>query len=394
MSQWVNKGVSQNVQGNNNDIGFKPGLHKIPRHNPVLAGGINDQVTRTRTGLREIKATQIESITDLSHGHPVFRVIFHGGGQLVLKAENAQGDVGTAKNSWNNGTDNLKKESKRYNAITATVSVIDPTATSEALNTSELKALKDCRYLGSADFRLWLTNPRSLWVKMPLVRDFVDFDVGKGHRENLKAEHTQKMQNLLQKLKGNALVWKSLGEVFVVDFFLGNTDRTEYQDYHGTNIVRAKRSGEGKLGKIKSLQGRIVNTGNLFFKFDESGNLKKALALDNFDPASENLKQTIYKTDGNDINLTDWKKNSGDILKGKNKSARKMFANHIVNDMVQHGNNYGVQVNFDQGEATSLAKGMEDGISKLKRRLVQAVKDPRDAVPEGIVKRMEFLRWK
>lgn len=387
MSQWVTKGVSQNLQGNNDDVGFKPGLHKIPRHNPVLAGGINDQVTRTRTGLREIKATQIESITDLSQGHPVFRIIFHGGGQLVLKAEIGQGMVGTDTNA-------RQKETKRYNAITATASVIDPTATSEALNASELKALKDCRYLGSANFRLQLTNPRSLWVKMPLVRDFVDFDVGRERREDLKVEHTQKMQNLLQKLKGNALVWKSLGEVFVVDFFLGNTDRVQYGAGGSNSIVREKRSERGKMGKIKSLQGGIVNSGNLFFKFDESGNLKKALALDNFDPFSPVLIQTIYKTDGNDIDLTQWKRDSGDILKGKNKSARKMFANHIVDAMVQHGNSYGAQVNFDQGEATSLAKGMEDGISKLKRRLVHEVKTRKDTVPDGIIKRMEFLRWK
>lgn len=375
MSGLQSRGVKVLPNPGETNIQLGPGIHKIPRPNPSPLGiARTDHVTRTRTGLREIKQSQIEAITNLAgEGHPVFRITFTDQAQMVLKAENVSGSNALT--------------ARRFNAVSATMSLVDPSATAEALSASELATIKQAKDKGTTYFKRCLTAPDTLfvWTKMNMLKRIKDFDVGNPNDDDDKAE----MQLIMQKLKGNVRAWRSLGEVFAGDFFIGNGDRVEFDVK-----TRKSRFLSKKRGKIKSLSADIVNLGNIFFKFDKNGDIKKSLAIDNFDPNSEHIRSVM--TDSDDpVNVKEWQRGPGELLKGKNKGARKQFANGMVDAMLERAQRFGSTINFDGIEATELAAGLESGIAKLKSRLVAEMnhKEFSKNVPEGIVKRMKFLRW-
>jgi hypothetical protein len=182
----------------------------------------------------------------------------------------------------------------------------------------------------------------------------------------------------MPKLQGNERAWKSLGEVMAGDFFIGNTDRATFEAAH---VIPTSRTG-----KIAPARTRLMNAGNIFFKFDTNGDIKKAVALDNFDPNSNatNLSST---------DITEWIRQCAPVL--NNQAERMQFATGIVAQMITHAADMGTAIDFYMLEETFLASGIESGISKLKTRLVTEFnhKDNKKNIPAGVVARMKYLGW-
>lgn len=343
---------------------MQPGLQKTatPIADPT---GVTQQafVKRTFSGLNEINDSQIDRIVDLAPGHPVFRIVFFNGMyDMVVKAETVA-TPGPAK--------------LRYNATASTMSVISKAAISETISTQEMNELKlaNGRGKASAEFGRQLKSPQ-IWVKMKFRSNLTDLqkpDVDDGFSDAQKTS----LRNLMPKLVGNKNAWFTLGEVVIADFFVGNGDR-------------ARWSPEVKKrdGSIVPTAASVGNPGNFFFKLDAQGNVKKAIALDNFDPFG-GATGTLHDND-----IGQWKSEFGPLL-GKNKSLRLDFARNLVGKIVEHAGDAGVVVAFDQGEAGYFAKGMDSGISKLKTRLVAESKNKvnKANIPVGVTARMQFLQW-
>lgn len=347
---------------------MQPGMHKSSTPNSSSNGVAQSTlVKRTFSGLNEIKEELIDQIVDLSHGHPVFRVIFFQGlYEMVVKAEE-QGKGET-----------IKQSAGRFNATASTMRVIGNAAISEVLSKKEMAALNKAvkHNKGTEELKKQLARP-AFWVKMKYKNQLTDLQ--KPDFDGITDKQRAVVATVMPKLQGNKRAWNSLGEVMAGDFFIGNQDRVAFS----ASYVNP----HSKSGKVTPATSSLVNPGNIFFKFDSNGNIKKALALDNFD-ANQTETANLHGTD-----ISEWIRQCAPVL--VNQAQRLEFATGIVARMITHAADMGTDIDFYMLEETDLAVGIEQGIAKLKTRLVAEAnhKDNKKSIPPGILARMKYLGW-
>lgn len=319
------------------------------------------QPSRTRTrGLRAIRADEILKITDIApHRHPVFLLTFtgkdaSGKDQLVLKFEFAR-DGGV-----------------RFAATAEIMQLVDPGSIAEVLAESERSALMQAQSKGTPYLRECLRVPNHIIVKMKFRKDFEDLQPPES-RSRLSEKQISIIETVMPQLVGNENVWRTLGEIVAVDLFLGNSDRIAPKEY---DPFETEHKGPGKAA--------LQNTGNIFLKFDGSGKLKKALALDNYNargPATS-LDEELPP---------DWVNNYAPIL--ANFGFMTSFSESVIKKVVRHGARVGVEVELGEKERTWFFVGMRHGIEKIIRFLKQGTGDIGLKLQPGLVSRAKYLRW-
>jgi hypothetical protein len=297
--------------------------------------------------LREITVDGIKDIKNLAgHHHPVFLLTFTDGTSLVLKSERAS-DSGA-----------------RYNATAEIMAqIVDPYAASAVLTPDEREALVKAQARATPYLRELLFQRDTIFVKMKRRTGFLDLQrPGFGQRP-FTSFQVGRLHAVVSQLSGAARVWETLGEIVAVDLFLGTADR----------IAPGGAEGSGAAN--------LQNAGNVFFKFDKSGRLKKALALDNYDTFAGAAR--IDSAELPHEWLTDYRP----ILFSE--GAAWAFAGTVVDQVVRHAQSAGLQVELGASEQRSFATGFQRSIAKLKAFLRQRP----DSLPPGIASRAEALRW-
>jgi hypothetical protein len=336
----------------------------------------SDSLLREPKSLRVIKPGEIESIRQLGGHHPVFKVTFkkkdvHGSDALVVKVENA-GDEG-----------------KRF-AATADIMahVVDPNAAAQVLTPSEKQALLGVAGSKSAKdaIRAMLANGSMILVKMKLRNGLADLGWG-DHPGKFTAEQMETLEKVMPKLPKNQRVWHSLGEIVAVDLFLGSGDRIA----PAYNAFEDPTEDGPKVAKLE-------NPGNIFFMIKEDGILRKALALDNYDPAGDSAASFGVSPYGNmqHLNVPDrWAYDFAPILRSEEKA--KAFLATAIQQLVEHGEKAGVPVELGKKELRYFFEGYQLGVSKLReylrtRKLADLDKKS-NRLPVGIVSRAKVLGW-
>jgi len=325
-----------------------------------------------RQFLREIKLAEIESIEQLGNPMgPVFLLTFKGSilqaDRLVVKAER--------------GTD----RGARFTTTAEIMRVVDPRAIAELISPSEYLALKQAALrIGTENFKFWLAAPETFFVKMKVRKHFIDLQ--KPPPQGFDAAQIEILQKVMPKLAGNQSLWESLGEIVAVDLFLGNADRISPGEVSGA--------------------ARLLNAGNVFLKFDASGNLKKAIALDNFD-----TNEDASRLRGQGI-PTYWLTDYAPIL--KNDGPARSYSRTVIEEVIRHGKTAGVEVHIGQDEVGFFFEGFKRGLAKLKAYVLRsftrpqaligharenpympsrAPNPPRAQLPRGIIDRAKSLGW-
>jgi hypothetical protein len=315
---------------------------------------------RTRS-LREIRADEILAITDIApHRHPVFRLTLAGNddsgpSMLVLKFEFAR-DGGA-----------------RFAATTEIMQIVDPGAIAEVLSESEERALLQAQSKGTPYLRECIQVPGFIIVKMKLRKEFEDLQ-SPDPRNGLTEKQVRIIKAVMPKLVGNERVWRTLGEIVAVDLFLGNSDRIAPQERDPFDEKEYKGPGKAVL----------QNAGNIFLKFDESGELKKALALDNY-----NARGSATSLD--EALPPDWLSSYAPILASG--GIMSLFTQSVIKKVVRHAAKVGIEVELGEKERTCFFLGMRSGIEKMIAFLVQRTGQIGQRLQPGLVSRAKYLRW-
>jgi hypothetical protein len=313
---------------------------------------------RTRA-LRVITADNVATITDLAHHrHPVWLLTFTGPDasgmtELVLKAE--MGIDGGA----------------HFAAVAELIHLVDARSRAEVLSEPEMSALNQIGWKGTPFLREKLHQDEIVFVKMNVKHRFGNLQKpDPGTQGNFTSDQIQILGAVLPLLPGNRRLWESLGEIVAVDLFVGNSDRI---------APDADPWGLGATGRAV-----LPNAGNIFLKFNRHGELKKAVALDNYDPRADAAKfdRPLHP---------DWMLNFAPILRDEQKSAQ--FAGSVIEQVLDHAHQAGMTARLGEQEAAWFFMGLRNGVAKIRAYLVQRTGMHRQAPHPSIVARAQFLGW-
>jgi hypothetical protein len=309
------------------------------------------------SGLREITLGSVAGVQDLAPQQGVFLLTFEHGVErhLVIKSElKAPG---------------MQGHEAIYNATAEIMGFIDHGARAEALTQSEVTALKKVFWnQNSQAFNDVLHRPLvgSFFVKMKCRQQFRDLQ--RPAFTGFTPGQVAVLASIVTQLKGNVRVWETLGEIVVTDLFIGNADR----------IAPAFDA----IAETTDGQATLQNAGNIFFKFDKDGNLKKAVALDNFDSV-----QTASMLNSR-ILPDQWKQVFAPIL--RDDPVSMLFSRSVVEQVVRHADDAGLPVDLGQVERAAFNFGFGRGIQKLQAYVKMK---GRNNLPPGVAARVEFLNW-
>jgi hypothetical protein len=298
---------------------------------------------------------RIESVKPLAKGHPVFLVTLKGStAKIVIKTESQQ-FIGSIENPTRS-----PHSSKNAQMVSSLMGAVSQGVQNIPLTASEVEALKA---VPNPDPSLKIAQlsvdaKQSFWVKMPFTPGLTGFG-GLMKKTDLNAQEIGEVADLVARLKGNSKAWTGLGQIFVVDLFIGNGDRIDWEGM------------------------RVQNPGNLIFQADSNGDITRAVGLDAFDPNAGNAGQ-MYGTD-----IEEWKRAFGSVLKyhqAYGRNAARIIES--LNTWLKRG--AGLD-GFGNNESMGIAIGMDKGRAALQQRVAAQIKSGR--TPSGVMARATYLGW-
>jgi hypothetical protein len=297
----------------------------------------------------------ITAVTPLAKGHPVFLVTLKGTkAKVVVKTENIQ-FIGGAEDPKRSpmAAQNAKLVSQMMGSVSKGVQNIPLTA-------SEVEALKAAPNPDPAlkNAMQMVEAKQQFWVKMPFTPGLTTF--GKlQKRDDLDANDIAELGDTIQRLKGNSKAWTGMGQILLVDLFIGNADRIYWEEM------------------------KVVNPGNLIFQTNSRGEIERAVGLDAYDPNAGQAGQ-MYGSD-----IEDWKRAFGSVL--KNTKAYNRNADRIIESLNKWLKDKANLAGFGKNESMAVTIGMDQGHTILRQKIQAQI--ARGRTPSGVMARAVYLGW-
>lgn len=323
-----------------------------------------------------LKAEDIYKISELSQGHPVFKVEGWGDGSskkvdaIVLKMEGAN--------------------SKGVVVAASIMGMVDPRSAQVALTPQELQELKTWVNGGEVpdveSFRVAQTVATTLaqpgtWLKMEL-RKLMTLDDAVANRLGGDKADVRVIAHALRQHGG----LEKLGEIIAADLFNGSNDRFAYPPY--ANAQPGKHPIPTKV---------VQNVGNVFIAC--AGRSGTPIGLDNFDPGSATKYVDGPEANDMDLGLQSW---GGNLLVRANKADRDLFIAAVIEDMEallgggsrNRKNPFGSQNRLGTGRKQRLTNGIASGAKKMEAAFAKLQRNANGrSLHVGIQRKLAQLGW-